>query len=120
MTGRILQLYKRIMLSEEAKSEALNLTLRYLQNEGLKRTNLLATVKLERLVKGHCWNANWEKTVTKSYRFLNLCFATIQNFAEEQWKKGSGPGGFVSTNASLAALIIVLTRCYHTWSRRKD
>lgn len=101
-------LYRRVMLSEEAKSEKRNLTLRYLQNEGLKRTNLLATVKQGQLVKGHCWQADWEKTVKKSYRFLNLCFETIQNFAEEQWNNGSGPVGFVATNASLAALIIVI------------
>ncbi len=37
-------LYKRIMLAEEAKSEERNLTLRYLQNEGLKRTKILASV----------------------------------------------------------------------------
>ena len=101
-------LYKRIMLAEEAKSEERNLTLRYLQNEGLKRTKLLAGVSQGQLVKGHCWHGDWEGTVKRGYRFVNLCFETIQGFAEEQWKRGSGPGGFVATNASVAALIIVI------------
>ena len=101
-------LYKRIVLSEESKSEERCLTLRYLQNEGLKRTDLLATVRQDQLIKGHCWDGNWEKTVTKGYRLLNVCFETLQGFVEEQWKKGNGPGGFAVTNSSMAALVIVI------------
>ncbi len=101
-------LYKRIVLSEESMSEERCLTLRYLQNEGLKRTELLATVRRGQLIRGHCWAGNWEKTVKKGYRLLNVCFETLQGFVEKQWKKGSGPGGFVVTNASIAALVIVI------------
>ena len=101
-------LYRRVVLSEESKSEERCLTLRYLQNEGLKRTELLATVRQDQLIKGHCWAENWEKTVKKGYRLLNVCFETLQGFVEEQWKEGSGPDGFVVTNASIAALIIVI------------
>ncbi len=60
------------------------------------------------LVKGHCWHRNWADTVKRGFRFLNFCFETVEDFAEEQWKRGSGAGGFVATNASLAALIIVI------------
>ena len=101
-------LYKRVVLSEESKSEERCLTLRYLQNEGLKRTELLATVRQGQLIKGHCWAGNWEKTVKKGYRLLNACFETLQGFVEEQWKKGSGPGGFAVTNASITALVLVI------------
>lgn len=101
-------LYRRIVLAEESKSEQRCLTLRYLQREGLRRTRLLASVQQGNLVKGHCWDGNWDKTVRKAYRVLTACFDTLHGFAEEQWKKGQGPGGFVATNASVAALLIVI------------
>ena len=66
-------LYRRIVLAEETKDEERCLTLRYLQNEGLKRTSLLASVRQNVLIKGHCWAGNWEKTVKKGYRVLNAC-----------------------------------------------
>ena len=98
----------RIVLAEEVKDDRRCLTLRYLQREGLKRTNLLASVRNGALVKGHCWAGDWEKTVRRGYRVLNACFETLYLFVEEQWKRGSGPGGFVATNASVAGLVIVI------------
>ena len=44
----------------------------------------------------------------KGYRLLNSCLETLHGFVEEQWKRGKGPGGFVATNSSMAALIIVI------------
>ena len=101
-------LHRRIVLAEETKDEERCLTLRYVQKEGLRRTNLLATVRHGALVKGYCWAGNWEKTVKKGYRVLNACFETLHGFVTEQWKRGSGPGGFVVTNVSVAALLIVI------------
>ena len=102
-------LHHRIVLAEESKDDERCLTLRYLQKEGLRRTNLVASVPQgKKLVKGHCWSGNWTKTVRKGYRVLNACFETLHGFAEQQWKRGGGPGGFVATNASVAALVIVI------------
>ena len=101
-------LYGRIVLAEENKDEERCLTLRYLQREGLRRTNLLGSVRQGALVKGHCWAGDWERTVRKGYRVLNACFETLQGFVEQQWRLGSGSGGFVATNASVAALVIVI------------
>ena len=101
-------LYGRVVLAEENKDDERCLTLRYLQKEGLRRTNLLASVRQGGLVRGHCWAGDWERTVRKGYRVLNACFETLHGFVEQQWKLGSGSGGFVATNASVAALVIVI------------
>ena len=101
-------LHRRIVLAEEAKDDERCLTLRYLQNEGLKRTSMLASVRQGTLIKGHCWAGDWKGTVRKGYRLLNLCLETLHGFVEEQWKRGKGTGGFVATNSSIAALIIVI------------
>ena len=101
-------LYRRIVLAEETKDDERCVTLRYLQTEGIKRTNLLASVRHGALVKGHCWAGDWEGTVRKGYRVLNACFETLHGFVEEQWERGKASGGFVATNSSVAALVIVI------------
>lgn len=99
-------LYKRIILSEEKKTDVRCLTLKTIKDWGLNRVSLFGKLKGDNLIKsGNLSHINHIKTLEKSKSFFKECFNFIERKVQEQWNKGSGEGGFVSMNVSISAFI---------------
>ena len=102
-------LYRRIVLGEESRSDVRSITLRYLIGQGIKRTSFLGRFeKGGTFHKGHLSDRTWKATVNKTYKFLNACFVTIADKAQDQWDKGQASGGFITMNLGLSALVRVI------------
>jgi len=102
-------LYKRIVTSEEKKSEIRCLNLDYLTRYGLNKTSMFGVVHKKILVRlGYLWAGDYEKTLDKSYEVLQFCFEYIASKTEEQWKVGSGEGGFIAMNIGIATSIRII------------
>jgi DNA sulfur modification protein DndB len=99
-------LYKRIILSEEKKTDTRCLTLKTIKDWGMNRISLFGKLKGDHLIKsGRLSHISHIKTLEKSKSFFKECFNFIESMVQEQWNKGSGEGGFVSMNVSISAFI---------------
>ncbi|MCP4581688.1 MAG: DGQHR domain-containing protein [candidate division Zixibacteria bacterium] len=103
-------LYKKIVLSEEKKTQERCLTLQTLINNGLKRPELFGKVKGKSIIKpGHLFIENYDKTLQRSIEFFNMCLEYIHINLKDQWDKGSGEGGFISMNNGICACFLIIS-----------
>jgi len=103
-------LYKKIVLSEEKKTDQRCLTLQTLIIGGLKRTELFGKVKGKKVIEpGHLFIENYDKTLKRSVVFFNLCLEKIQERLKIQWDLGSGEGGFIAMNNGICALFLIIS-----------
>ncbi|MHA2219005.1 MAG: DGQHR domain-containing protein [Candidatus Hodarchaeales archaeon] len=114
-------LYKRVILSEEKKTETRCLTLQTLANWGFKRAELFGKAKGPDLVKtGYLYDGTYEKTLAKSISFLNGCLEKFENDLEVQWNIGSGEGGFIAMNNGISAIFLVVSDILDFLVKNKD
>lgn len=103
-------LYKRIILSEEKKTEKRCLTLQTLVSWGFKRIELFGKTKGKELVRtGHLFDGNYDDTLKKSIEFFNICFQEFEEKLAIQWNIGSGESGFISMNNGISAVLLIIT-----------
>lgn len=101
-------LKQRIVTGEEKKSHTRCLTLDYLIVSGLNKTNFFGEVQNRKLLKtGYLYCEDYDKTLAKACKFLNLCFLYFESEAGEMWTKGSNEGGFIAMNVGIASLLRV-------------
>ena len=102
-------LYKRIVTSEEKKSEIRCLNLDYLTRYGLNKTKMFGVFQKKSLIKsGYLWAGDYEKTLLKSFEVLKESFDYLSSALYEQWKVGSGEGGFIAMNIGVATSIRII------------
>lgn len=98
--------YKRIILSEEKKTDKRCLTLQTIKSWGLNKVDFFGKLKGEKIIKtGYLTDVSHEQTLKKAVSFFNNSFQKIENDLEEQWELGSGFGGFIAMNIGVSALI---------------
>ncbi len=97
--------YKRIVISEENKTDTRCLTLQTLKSWGLGKVNYFGKLKGDYLVRsGYLTDINHEHTFKKAYKFFNDIFIKIETSLEDQWITGSGEGGFIAMNIGVSAV----------------
>lgn len=102
-------LYKRIVTSEEKKSEIRCLNLDYLTRYGLNKTKMFGVFQKKNLIKsGYLWAGDYEKTLVKSFEVLKESFDYLSSALYDQWKVGSGEGGFIAMNIGVATSIRII------------
>ncbi|MFV9644987.1 MAG: DGQHR domain-containing protein [Desulfobacterales bacterium] len=101
-------LYKRIKLLDEKGSQKRCLTKNYLIGQALNKTNFFGITQKKKIVKtGYLWAGDYDRTLEKSYEFLNTCFQFFEMGVAEQWENGSSEGGFITMNLGISSLIRV-------------
>jgi DNA sulfur modification protein DndB len=115
-------LYKRIVMAEERRTDTRCLTLETMLKWGLSSNlGFFGKAKGKRLVKtGYLTDVSYEATLTKSLSFFNACFRHIEDGLPEQWKVGSGEGGFISMNIGVSAIMRTLDRIMDYLTRCKN
>jgi len=102
-------LYKRIVTSEEKKSEIRCLNLDYLTRYGLNKTKMFGVFQKKNLINsGYLWAGDYEKTLVKSFEVLKESFDYLSSALYDQWKVGSGEGGFIAMNIGVATSIRII------------
>ena len=98
--------YKRIIISEEKKTETRCLTLQTLKNWGFSNVNFFGKLKGNKLIKtGSLSDVSYDKTLKKALDFFNNTFLRIEEGLNQQWNLGSSDGGFIAMNIGVSALI---------------
>ncbi|MCP3682367.1 MAG: DGQHR domain-containing protein [bacterium] len=102
--------YKRIVLAEEKKTETRCLTLETISNWGLSnKMGFFGKIKGKKLIKsGYLTDVGYDETLNKSIAFFKKCFGYIEDELQDQWRTGSGEGGFIAMNIGIAATMRVL------------
>lgn len=101
--------YKRVILSEEKKTDKRCLTIQTLKSWGLNRVKYFGKFKGDKLIQnGYLQDTTHNKSLIKSKEFFNNCFKTIETGLSDQWEKGSAEGGFIAMNIGVTAIIRVL------------
>jgi len=102
-------LYKRVVVSEEKKTEKRCLTLQTLIAWGLNpKTNFFGRMRGRKIVAtGSISENNWDKTLEKALEFFNTTFEFVQNKFPVQWNIGNGTGGFISMNLGVSSIMRV-------------
>lgn len=99
-------LYKRIKLLDEKGSQKRCLTKNYLIGQALNKTNFFGITQKKKIVKtGYLWAGDYDRTLEKSYDFLNTCFQFFEMGVAKQWEKGSSEGGFITMNLGISSLV---------------
>lgn len=113
--------YKKIIISEEKKTDDRCLTLQTIKTWGLARTNFFGKLKGERLLStGYLSEVDHEKTLQKAADFFNTAFTKIEDELRPQWESGSGDGGFIAMNIGVSALIRTLDSIIEYLVKSKD
>lgn len=103
--------YKRIVISEEKKTDTRCLTLQTLKSWGLSNVNYFGKLKGDHLIKsGHLTDIDHEHTFRKAYQFFNDIFLQIETSLNDQWASGSGEGGFIAMNIGVSAIFRTVDR----------
>ncbi len=113
--------YKRIISSEEKKTDIRCLTLKSILDWGINKTNFFGIIKNDKLIKtGYLNDVSYEKTLKKSLCFFNACFSKIENELEEQWDLGREEGGFIAMNIGVSAIIRTLDSLLEHLEKNKN
>jgi DNA sulfur modification protein DndB len=103
--------YKRIVISEENKTDTRCLTLQTLKSWGLSKVNYFGKLKRDHLIKsGYLTDIDHEHTFRKAYHFFNDIFVNIESSLGDQWLTGSGEGGFIAMNIGVSAIFRTVDR----------
>jgi len=102
-------LYDRIVLAEERKTETRCLTIHTLKSWGLDRVAFLGVLRGgEKIKKGYLEGTTNNETLSRAKLFLMECLKYIEANASDQWRVGSGEGGFIAMNIGVSALFRVI------------
>jgi DNA sulfur modification protein DndB len=103
-------LYNRIITGEESRTQTKCITLSYIFDYGLNKTNFFGEICKRNLIKtGPLYAGDLAyNTLEKSYGFFKDVFSFIEEMLPEQWEKGDAEGGFISRNIGVASIITIM------------
>lgn len=102
-------LYDRIIIGEERSSQTKCITLAYIFDYGLNKTNLFGEISKRSLIRtGPLYAGDLAtKTLEKAYGFFVLLFSLIKEKLTEQWNLGNTEGGFAARNIGISSFIVI-------------
>lgn len=102
-------LYNRVIIGEEKSTQTKCVTLTYIFDYGLNKTNLFGEISGRDLIRtGPLYAGDLaERTLEKAYLFFKLLFALVEEKLTDQWELGSGEGGFVARNIGVSSIIVI-------------
>lgn len=102
-------LYNRIKTDEGKGNQTKCITLTYVFDYGLNKTDFFGEVAKKTLIRtGPLYAGDLAaKTLEKAYEFFKLYFSLVEEKLPNQWELGSGEGGFVARNIGIASLIVI-------------
>lgn len=100
-------LYNRIITGEDPRTQTRCITLAYIFDYALNKTNFFGEIRKRGLIKtGPLYDGDLStKTLEKAYEFFKRVFSLIEEMLPEQWQKGDSEGGFISRNIGVASII---------------
>lgn len=103
-------LYGRIRTGEEKKDNLRCITLTYIFDYGLNKTDLFGVVQNKKLIHtGPLYDGDLaENTLEKSYDFFKRIFSRVEDVLSNQWELGDSEGGFVARNIGFTSLIVII------------
>ncbi len=115
-------LYNRIIIGEEKSTQTRCITLTYVFDYGLNKTNLFGEISKRNLIRtGPLYAGDLaEKTLEKAYEFFKLLFALIEEKLTEQWELGNAEGGFVARNIGVSSFIVIVWDIMEYLRRKKN
>ena len=113
--------YKRIIISEEVKTNQRCLTLQTLKSWGLGNVNYFGKLKGSNFITtGYLTDINNQKTLEKAYVFFNKIFIKIETELNNQWDLGSADGGFIGMNIGVSAIFRTVDKIIEHLKKNKD
>lgn len=102
-------LYNRIIMGEDRGTQTKCITLTYIFDYALNKTNYFGEISKRDLIRtGPLYAGDLaEKTLNKAYKFFHLLFSLFEEKLPEQWRLGSGNGGFVARNIGISSIIVI-------------
>lgn len=102
-------LYNRIIIGEEKSSQTKCITLTYIFDYGLNKTDFFGELNKRMLIRtGPLYAGDLAiKTLEKAYEFFKLFFSLIEEKLSEQWELGNAEGGFVARNIGVSSFIVI-------------
>lgn len=103
-------LYNRIITGEDPHTQTRCITLAYIFDYALNKTNLFGEIRKRSLIKtGPLYAGDLStKTLEKAYDFFKRVFLLFEEKLPDQWQKGDSEGGFVSRNIGVASIIVLV------------
>lgn len=103
-------LYGRIIMGEGKSTQTKCITLTYIFDYGLNKTNLFGEISKRDLIRtGPLYAGDLaEKTLEKSYAFFKLLFSLIEEKLTDQWEIGGGEGGFIARNIGVSSIMVIV------------
>ena len=103
-------LYNRIITGVAKKTVTRCISLAYILDYGLKRTELFGIIKKRQLLKTGALfvGTDYEKSLEKGGEFFIECFNYIKDNTKDQWDKGEAKGGFVARNIGIASIVLII------------
>ena len=113
--------YKRIIISEEVKTNQRCLTLQTLKSWGLGNVNYFGKLKGANFITtGYLTDINNQKTLEKAYVFFNQIFIKIETELNYQWDLGSADGGFIGMNIGVSAIFRTVDKIIEHLKKNED
>lgn len=102
-------LYNRIILGEEKGNQTKCITLTYIFDYGLNKTNLFGELSKRALIRtGPLYAGDLAaQTLEKSYQFFKHYFALIEEKLTSQWELGNAEGGFAARNIGISSFVVI-------------
>lgn len=102
-------LFGRIILGEEKKTQTKCITLTYIFDYALNKTNFFAVVQRKKVrAFGPLYDGDLaEQTLKKAYNFFLKVFQLVEMNLQEQWDMGSSEGGFISRNIGISSIFTI-------------
>lgn len=103
-------LYNRIITGEDPRTQTRCITLAYIFDYALNKTNFFGEIRKRNLIKtGPLYAGDLSnKTLEKAYEFFRRVFSLIEELLPDQWQKGDSEGGFISRNIGVASIIALM------------
>lgn len=102
-------LYNRIILGEEKGNQTKCITLTYIFDYGLNKTNLFGELNKRALIRtGPLYAGDLAvQTLEKSFQFFKLYFSLIEEKLSNQWELGNAEGGFAARNIGISSFVVI-------------
>ena len=102
-------LYNRIKTDEGKGNQIKCITLTYIFDYGLNKTEFFGEVSKRALLRtGPLYAGDLgAKTLEKAYDFFKMYFSLIEEKLPAQWEIGSGEGGFAARNIGVSSFIVI-------------
>ena len=102
-------LYNRIKTDEGRGNQIKCITLTYIFDYGLNKTDFFGELSKKSLIRtGPLYAGDLaSKTLEKAYDFFKLYFSLIEEKLTDQWELGNAEGGFVARNIGVSSFIVI-------------